>query len=73
MQAWWKLMAAYRRAYDSRHLTYRLTAKNRDQLQNPRLANRLWATFTFFYTEHSSWRVCGPENSFWDKMAFELT
>ena len=48
MQAWRKLMAAYRRAYDSRHLTYRLTAKNRDQLQNPTLANRLWATFTFF-------------------------
>ena len=30
------------------HVTYRLTAKNRDQLQNPTLGNRVWATFTFF-------------------------
>ena len=28
------------------HVTCRLTAKNRDQLQNPTLGNRLWATFT---------------------------
>ena len=27
----------------------RLTAKNRDQLRNPTLGNRVWATFTFFY------------------------
>ena len=40
-------MAAYRRVYDSRHL--HLTAKNRDQLRNPTLSNRVWATFTFFY------------------------
>jgi len=39
-------MAAYRRVYDSRHL--QLTAKNRDQLRNPTLCNRVWATFTFF-------------------------
>ena len=38
-------MAAYRRVYDSRHL--RLTAKNWDQLWNPTLGNRVWATFTF--------------------------
>jgi len=38
-------MAAYRRVYDSRHL--RLTAKNRDQLRNPTLGNRVWVTFTF--------------------------
>ena len=25
----------------------RLTAKNRDQLRNPTLGNRVWATFTF--------------------------
>ena len=25
-----------------------LTAKNRDQLRNPTLRNRVWATFTFF-------------------------
>jgi len=29
------------------HSTCRLTAKNRDQLQNPTLDNRVWATFTF--------------------------
>ena len=35
-------MAAYRRVYDS------LTAKNRDQLRNPTLGNRVRATFTLF-------------------------
>jgi len=30
------------------HVTCRLTAKNRGQLQNPTLGNRVWATFTFF-------------------------
>jgi len=30
------------------HVTCRLTAKNRDQLWNPTLCNRVWATFTFF-------------------------
>jgi len=30
------------------HVTYRLTTKNRDQLQNPTLGNRVWAAFTFF-------------------------
>jgi len=29
------------------HVTCRLTAKNRDQLQNPTLGNRVRATFTF--------------------------
>ena len=29
------------------HVTYRLTAKNRDQLRDPTLGNRLWAVFTF--------------------------
>ena len=42
-------MAAYRRVYDSRHL--QLTAKNRDQLRNPTLGNRVWATFTLFTQE----------------------
>ena len=27
------------------HVTYRLTAKNRDQLRNPTLGNRVWTTF----------------------------
>jgi len=40
-------MAAYRRVYMT-HVTCRLTAKNRDQLRNPTLGNRVWATFTFF-------------------------
>jgi len=31
------------------HVTCRLTAKNRDQLRNPTLYNRVWATFTFLY------------------------
>ena len=31
------------------HVTCRLTAMNRDQLQNPTLGNQAWATFTFFY------------------------
>jgi len=30
------------------YVTCRLTAKNRDQLQNPMLSNRVLATFTFF-------------------------
>jgi len=29
------------------HVTCRLTAKNRDQLRNPTLGNRVWPTFTF--------------------------
>ena len=29
------------------HVTCRLTAKNRDQLRNPTLGNRVWATFIF--------------------------
>ena len=30
------------------HVTCRLTAKNRDQLRNPTLGNRVWATYTFY-------------------------
>ena len=30
------------------HVTCRLTAKNRDQLRNPALGNRVWATFAFY-------------------------
>ena len=29
------------------HVTCRLTAKNGDQLRNPTLGSRVWATFTF--------------------------
>jgi len=45
-------MAAYRQVYDSRHL--QVTAKNRDQLRNPTLDNRVWATFTFLSSSSSS-------------------
>jgi len=38
-------MAAYRPVMT--HVTCSLTAKNRDQLRNPTLGNRVWATFTF--------------------------
>jgi len=42
-------MAAYRRVYDSHACM--LTAKNRDQLRNPTLGNRVCAAFTFtFYS-----------------------
>jgi len=30
------------------HVTCRLTAKNRDQLRNPRLGSRVWVSFTFY-------------------------
>ena len=38
------------------HVTCRLTAKNQDQLRNPTLGNRAWATFTFFIV--CSWPFC---------------
>jgi len=30
------------------HVTFRLTAENRDQIRNSALGNRVWATFIFF-------------------------
>ena len=42
------------------HVTCRLTAKNRDQLRNPTLGNRVWATFTLFSygpLYYSAWTV----------------
>ena len=47
------------------HVTCRLTAKNRDQLRNPTLGNRVWATFTFFMSMFETIRIrrverCGP-------------
>ena len=35
------------------YVTCRLTAKNWDQLQNPTVSNRVWATFTFYLTEET--------------------
>jgi len=34
------------------HVTCRLTAKNRDQLRNPTLGNRVWATFYRLHRQH---------------------
>jgi len=31
------------------HVTCMLTAKNRDQIRNPTLGSRVWATFTFIF------------------------
>jgi len=40
------------------HVTCRLTAKNRDQLRNPMLGNRVWAIFTFFtQSPEEIWRA----------------
>jgi len=35
------------------HVTYRLTAKNQDQLRNPTFGNRVWATFLPGVCNHS--------------------
>ena len=40
-------MAAYRRVYDSRHL--QADCNKRDQLRNPTLGSRVWATFAFTF------------------------
>jgi len=38
------------------HVTCRLTAKNRDQLRNPTLGNRVWATFYYLIWLISSYQ-----------------
>jgi len=45
-------MAAYRRGFMT-HIICRLTAKNRDQLRNPTLCNRVRATFIFYTNTHT--------------------
>ena len=45
-------MAAY--AWFMTHVTCRLPAKNRDQLQNRTLGNRVRATFTFLADPHAN-------------------
>jgi len=37
------------------HVTCRLTAKNRDQLRNPTLGNRVCATFYYFKKLYKLW------------------
>jgi len=39
------------------HVTCRLTAKNRVQLRNPMLGNRVWAAFTFLWRWWWQWLV----------------
>jgi len=43
------------------YVTCRLTVKNRDQLQNSTLGNRVWATFTFFTSNGREGRKDGRE------------
>jgi len=43
------------------HVTCRLTAKNRDQLRNPTLGNRVWATITFFTSKEKERKGRGRE------------
>ena len=44
------------------HVTCSLTAKNRDQLRNPMLGNRVWATFTFYMPDIPVLHVEGSES-----------
>ena len=44
-QNWWQSTVGF-----MIHATCWLTAKNRDELWNPTLGNRVWATFTFLIT-----------------------
>ena len=39
------------------HVTCRLTAKNQDQLRNPTLGNRVWATFIFLLHNIGDWQA----------------
>jgi len=41
------------------HVTCRLTAKSRDQLRNPTLGSRVWATFTFYLLK-AKFHYTGP-------------
>ena len=55
-------MAAYRRVFMT-HVACRLTAKNRDQLWNPTLGNRVSATFTFSTCFHGFEAATGVAGS----------
>ena len=54
------------------HTTYRLTAKNRDQLRNPTLNNRVWAIFTFLHhqtaLQHMQWRTSSSRASWYNTL-----
>ena len=53
-------MAAYRRVYGSRYL--QATAKNRDQLPNPTLGNRVWASFLLPHEADTRLQLCTLPN-----------
>ena len=44
------------------HVTCRLTVKNRDQLQNPTLGNRVWIT-CYFYLKYTCSRVTSASSA----------
>jgi len=46
MQAWRKVMAVYRRVYDSRHL--QADCQEPGSAPGPTLGNRVWATLPFY-------------------------
>jgi len=56
-------------------VTCRLTAKNRDQLRNPTLGNRVWATF-FTFGDRQGYRYFfwggGIFGNFWQKKNIEI-
>ena len=56
------------------HVTCRLTAKNRDQLRNPTLGNRAWATFTLSMSTSACVpvRVCTTGDGGEDKVSVSV-
>ena len=57
------------------HVTSRLTAKNRDQLRNPTIGNRVWATITFkvfntYFDISSNWSRSTPRYVYFRKVRF---
>jgi len=45
------------------HVTCRLTAKNRDQLRNPTLGNRVWATFKKIIHANNKRQISQTDNA----------
>ena len=55
------------------HVTCRLTAKNRDQLRNPTLGNRVSATFFRAYKLYEDEKIDGnTENEVLQEIAIDL-
>ena len=52
------------------HVTCRLAAKNWDQLRNPMLSSRVWATFTFYH--YNLIYCCHMQHSMYFKYLFPL-